>query len=121
MLTPAPHVPENLGQKLTTAVRPFQREYDKMTFGDVRRLLGRHDYRGPVLCSLMFHGNGRLKHVGIRENLKRKAPSPWQFAGAVTIFGSPEQGAKDLRSACLRWIAERAANQFLKDGLQDTL
>ncbi|WP_372922289.1 hypothetical protein [Roseovarius sp.] len=116
MLTPAPHVPENLGQKLIAAVRPFQREYDQMTLGDARRLLGRHGFRVPVLCSFKFHGNGNLKQVSIRENLKRKSPSPRQFATAVTIFASPERGASDLRSACLRWIAEEAAKQFLKDG-----
>lgn len=116
MLAPAPHIPDNLRQKLIVAVRPLQREYDDMTLGAARRLLARHNFKLPVLCSLVFHGNGKLKNVSIRENLKRKAASSWQFASAVTIFGSPEQGVQDIRSACLRWMAEEAAKQFLKDG-----
>ncbi|WP_026756902.1 hypothetical protein [Sediminimonas qiaohouensis] len=116
MIAPAPQIPGNLKQKLIAAVRPFQREYDAMTLAEARRLLARHDFQMPVLCSLAFHGNGNLKQVNVRENLKRKAPSPRQFAASVTIFASPEQGAKDLRSGCFRWIAEDAAKKFLTEG-----
>lgn len=116
MITPAPHVPGNLKQKLTAAVRPCQREYDAMSLAEARRLLARHDFKLPVLCSLVFHGNGNLKQVNIRENLKRQAPSARQFAGSVGIFTSPEQGERDLRSECLRWIAENAAKTFLAEG-----
>lgn len=116
MIAPAPHVPGNLKQKLTAAVRPCQREYDAMTLTEARRLLARHDFKLPVLCSLVFHGNGNLKQVNIRENLKLQAPSARQFAGSVRIFTSPEQGERDLRSECLRWIAENAAKTFLEEG-----
>lgn len=64
MRSPAPSVPNNLGQKLIAAVRPFQRQYDQMTLGDARRILARHNFRIPVLCSLIFHGNGALKKSG---------------------------------------------------------
>ncbi len=116
MIAPAPHMPENLAQKLIVAARSFQRDYDAMTLAEARRLLGRHDFRVPVLCSLTFHGNGNLKQVNVRENLKCKAPSPRQFASSIRIFATPDQGANDLRSGCLRWIAEDAAKRFLTEG-----
>ncbi|MEQ5872506.1 hypothetical protein J4E08_21840 [Sagittula sp. NFXS13] len=116
MLAPAPHIPRNLKQKLTAAVRPFQREYDAMTLAEARRLLARHDFKMPVLCSLVFHGSGNVKHVDIRENLKRQPPSSTQFSGSVGIFTSLEDGERDLRSECLRWIAESAAKTFLAEG-----
>ncbi|WP_163848086.1 hypothetical protein [Pseudooceanicola aestuarii] len=115
MIAPTPHMPENLAQKLIVAARSFQRDYDAMTLAEARRLLGRHDFRVPVLCSLTFHGNGNLKQVNVRENLKCKAPFPRQFVSSIRIFATPEQGANDLRSGCFRWIAEDAAERFLTE------
>ena len=117
MITPAPHLPDNLAQKLIAAARSFQRDYDAITLAEARRLLGRHDFRVPVLCSLAFHGNGNLKQVNVRENLKCKEPSTRQFASSIRIFANPEQGANDLRSGCFRWIAEESAKRFLTEAL----
>ena len=70
-----------------------------------------------MLCSLVFYGNGNLKEVNIRENVKlRPAALSSQIASHLTIFGSPEQGAGDLWSICLHRIVEDAATQCLKDG-----
>lgn len=115
MLTPPPHIPFKLAQKLQAAVRPHQREYDDMLIADARRLLGRHDYKIPVLCDFVFHKNGNLKRVRIRQNLKRIAPSPREFAAAVTPLASPENETRQLLFSSLRWIAEDSARQFLKD------
>jgi len=116
MIAPAPHLPDNLAQKLIAAARSFQRDYDTITLAEARRLLGRHDFRVPVLCSLAFHGNGNLKQVNVRENLKCKVPSPRQFASFIRIFATPDQGANDLRSGCFRWIAEDSTKRFLTEG-----
>ena len=121
MITPAPHLPDNLAQKLIAAARSFQRDYDAITLAEARRLLGRHDFRVPVLCSLAFHGNGNLKQVNVRENLKCKEPSTRQFASSIRIFANPEQGANDLRSGCFRWIAEESAKRFLTEGRHQAL
>lgn len=117
MIATAPQIPFNLKQKLIAAVRPFQREYDDMTLRDARRLLGRHGFKMPVLYSLVFHDNGNLQRVNIRENATlRPARLPSQIASDLTIFSSPERGADDLWSSCLHRIVEDAAKQCIKDG-----
>ena len=104
MITPAPLIPQNMSKKLETAVRSFQREYDKLTLAEARLLLARHDYRMPVLGRLEFHGNGALKGISLRENLKRQDPSERQIAANLTLFGHPSQGRRDLWTPSLRWI-----------------
>ena len=112
MLTPAPHIPSNLGRKIETAVRAFQREYDDYSVGDLRRQLKGHGYKMPVLCALVFHRNATLSKVSIVPNLKDRDPSPTQIACRLTIFGSPEYGAKELLSEFLRRIGDDAGKQF---------
>lgn len=115
MLTASPHIPANLKQKLNASVRPFQREYDKMSMGDAKRLVARHGFKVPILCSFVYHGNGTLKRIDVRENLKHQAPSSRQISGSITIFGSAEQGVDDLISPCLQWLSEEAAKAFIAE------
>jgi hypothetical protein len=120
MLTPAPVIPHNLEKKLEAAVKPFQREYDTLTLGEARRLLARHDFRMPILCSLHFHGNGALKKVNIRENPRLQKPSCWQFAANLTIFDQPWRAVRELRSPSLRWIVDGQAKKHREDGWYQT-
>ena len=120
MITPAPLIPQNLRQKSEVAVKSFQREYEKLTLAEARRLLARHDYRMPVLCTLEFHGNGNLKGITLRENLKRRAPLRWQIAADITLFGYPSKGARELWTPFLRWIVADQAKKQRKDGWYQT-
>lgn len=117
MLTLKPDVPHNLTAKLTTSVRTFQRKYDTETLGDVRRLLRRHGFRMPVLCSFSYHQNGNLKQVHIKENLNCKTASSNQASGNLRILESAEQGTSDIEGVCLKWFAEICAKHIIDNNL----
>lgn len=120
MLTSAPSIPHNLKKKLEAAVNRFQREYDHLTLADARRLLARHDYRVPVLGALQFHGNGVLKEVSLRENLKRLKPSGRWIAADLTIFGYPVEGRRQLWNPFIRWIVAEQVKRCREDGWYQT-
>jgi len=120
MITPAPQIPQNLSKKLETAVKSFQREYDKLTLAEARRLLARHDYRMPVLGRLEYHGNGALKGISLRENLKRQAPSERQISANLALFGDPSQGARELWTPLLRWLVAVQVKKHRKNGWYQT-
>lgn len=120
MITLAPLIPQNLKKKLETAVKSFQREYDELTLAEARRLLARHGYKMPVLGRLEYHGNGALKGISLRENLKRQDPSERQISANLTLFGDPSQGARELWTPFLRWIVAVQAKKQRKDGLHQT-
>lgn len=120
MLTSAPLIPHNLTKKLEAAVKRFQREYDYLTLGDARRLLARYHYKIPVLATLQFFGNGALKEVILRENLKRLEPSRGWIATNLTIFDYPAEGRRELWTPFIRSLVEEQAKKCRKAGWYQT-
>jgi hypothetical protein len=125
MLTFAPPIPRNLKNKLEAAVKRFQLKYDNLTLADARRLLARYHYKMPVLAALQLHGNGALKEVILRENLKRLEPREGWIAADLAIFGHPAEGQRELWTPFIRSIVAgqalkcREAGWFQTDKLSD--
>ncbi|QFS83019.1 hypothetical protein [Roseivivax sp. THAF197b] len=109
MLVPAPSIPLNLKQKLTSAAARFLQNYDDMTLREIRDMLKRHDFRMPVLGRFAFHKNGALKEIKISSNLKGKKPKSNEFAATVTFASSPWHATNELWAPCLNWIVEEEA------------
>tara|TARA_R100000935_G_scaffold58823_1_gene98292 strand:- start:10765 stop:11472 length:708 start_codon:yes stop_codon:yes gene_type:complete len=120
MLTFAPPIPPNLEKKLEVAVKRFQLEYDSLTLADARRLLARYDYKVPVLAAFQRYGNGALKEVMLRENLKRRKPREGWIATDLTVFGYPATGRRELWTPFIRSIIAEQALKCREAGLYQT-
>lgn len=120
MLTFAPPIPRNLKNKLEAAVKRFQLKYENLTLGDARRLLARYHYKMPVLAALQRHGNGALKEVILRENLKRLEPPEGWIATDLTIFDYPAEGRRELWTPFIRSIVAGQALRCREAGWYQT-
>ena len=120
MLTFAPPIPRNLENKLEAAVKRFQLKYENLTLADARRLLARYDYKMPVVAALQRHGNGALKEVILRENLKCLVPPEGWIATDLTIFGFPAEGRRELWTPFIRSIVVGQALKCREAGWYQT-
>ena len=73
--------------------------------------MARHNYKVPVLAAFQRYGNGALKEVMLRENLKRREPREGWIATDLTVFGYPATGRRELWTPFIRLIV---AGQALK-------